>query len=295
MDTTARLGLLKPNPDPVTGDDVDITDLNLNADKIDAAISFTVVTSSTRPATPFQGQAIIETDTGRAYIRVGTSWSPLLIPNAAGTHVFISGAELNVTRAAATDTVLYGAATADTVGRFLMKADGSMEWGPGNAGRDTNLYRGSVGNLLRTDDSFLATGFVTGNAAESIRVANSANVTTTETVIQSLTFNAVAGQKYMVQVVQNVQSTVAGDLVYVRVRWAAGASVSASSQRAVTNLMNCAVASRGVPCPLNTLIVPGVTGQVTVGVTLQRYSGTGTISSSGNSDFQENTIYVVGA
>ena len=58
--TTPRLGLLKK----VDGEYVDVeTDLAENFDKIDAAMNGTLCTSGTRPATPWTGQRIIETDT----------------------------------------------------------------------------------------------------------------------------------------------------------------------------------------------------------------------------------------
>lgn len=70
---TTRLALTKPGggstglitpPDPV---DIDV--LNVNFDKIDDAIGFKVVTSVTRPNTPFNGQPIYETDTKRIAVR----------------------------------------------------------------------------------------------------------------------------------------------------------------------------------------------------------------------------------
>lgn len=63
---TTRLGLRKPDPNPTTGDFVDVAqDLNANYDKVDAAID-TVCTSSTRPTTGlFVGKQIFETDTLR--------------------------------------------------------------------------------------------------------------------------------------------------------------------------------------------------------------------------------------
>lgn len=67
---TTRLGLIKPD----LTDNVDVTDLNNNADDIDAAIGFTVVTSTTRPSTPWSGQPIFETDTGNSYVWDGSSW-----------------------------------------------------------------------------------------------------------------------------------------------------------------------------------------------------------------------------
>jgi len=71
---TTRLGLFKPDPDPVTGDDVDVTDLNNNADILDAAVGFFVCTSGTRPGSPWEGLAIYETDTDRVYVWDGVAW-----------------------------------------------------------------------------------------------------------------------------------------------------------------------------------------------------------------------------
>jgi hypothetical protein len=67
---TTRLGLIKPD----FVDIVDITDLNSNADDIDAAVGAAVVTSSTRPSSPWTGQIIYETDTLSARIWNGTAW-----------------------------------------------------------------------------------------------------------------------------------------------------------------------------------------------------------------------------
>jgi len=72
---TTRLALFKPDPDPVTGDDVDVVDLNNNSDKIDAAAGFTVCTSSTRPASPWDGQPIYETDTNLFKAWVEGAWT----------------------------------------------------------------------------------------------------------------------------------------------------------------------------------------------------------------------------
>ena len=47
--------------------------------------------------------------------------------------------------------------TADSFDRFRLYASGMHEWGPGNATRDTNLYR-SAANMLMTDDSLTVAG-----------------------------------------------------------------------------------------------------------------------------------------
>lgn len=57
--TTTRLALSKP----LGTETVDIDVLNANADKLDAAAGATICTSTTRPASPYSGQIIYETDT----------------------------------------------------------------------------------------------------------------------------------------------------------------------------------------------------------------------------------------
>lgn len=74
MDQTARLSLSKPNPDPVTGDPVDITVINANFDKLDAVVGAVPCTSATRPSAPFHGQFARETDTGRVIMWDSASW-----------------------------------------------------------------------------------------------------------------------------------------------------------------------------------------------------------------------------
>ena len=69
---TTKLGLIKPD----FVDVVDVADLNTNADDIDAAVGFAIVTSSTRPSTPWTGQSIFETDTGSAFVWDGSAWMP---------------------------------------------------------------------------------------------------------------------------------------------------------------------------------------------------------------------------
>ncbi len=56
--------------------------------------------------------------------------------------------------AVSTDTLTLRV-TGDANPRFIVNANGDLEWGPGTAGTDTNLYR-SAGNLLKTDDDFVA-------------------------------------------------------------------------------------------------------------------------------------------
>lgn len=73
--TTTKLALTKPDG----SDLVDIAVLNANADKIDAAAGATICTSTTRPASPWSGMVIYETDTNAGYVYRSstTSWLPI--------------------------------------------------------------------------------------------------------------------------------------------------------------------------------------------------------------------------
>lgn len=187
MDTTPRLLLQKPDPDPVTGDFVDVSVLNANADKIDASISFTPCLSTARPSLPFAGQGILETDTGKAYVWGGSAWVPLLVADSVGRvgiGVSPSTSALRMLRVQATGSngagsmVLFQTtatpagnrafslySSTETHDRWQIDFDGKTQWSSGSAVADTSLYRTGVGQL-RTDGSFSASAFqVNGNAA----------------------------------------------------------------------------------------------------------------------------------
>lgn len=76
--STSKLALYKPGggsygtntPDETA----DIDKLNDNFQKIDDAFGVKVVTSSTRPGSPFTGQQIYETNTKLTYVWSGSAW-----------------------------------------------------------------------------------------------------------------------------------------------------------------------------------------------------------------------------
>lgn len=83
-------------------------------------------------------------------------------PNFSGTPTFAatsySGTAtysgiIQSSQSASGNTSLATIVTADTFDRFRLLASGVHEWGPGNAGRDTNLYRAAA-DVLSTDDAF---------------------------------------------------------------------------------------------------------------------------------------------
>ena len=76
--SSARLGLTLP----ATSDLVDVTVLDTNFTTIDGAVGAKVVTSGTRPPSPFDGQLIYETDTSLtyAYSSATSSWKAVSKP-----------------------------------------------------------------------------------------------------------------------------------------------------------------------------------------------------------------------
>lgn len=102
------------------------------------------------------GTNTLSTASGDAFTVNGTltvAGSGNLIVNSSG-NVQVQGSNVNVTRASSGQNAYLGWVTGDANPRFQINADGTLNWGPGNAALDTNLYR-SAANTLRTDDSFI--------------------------------------------------------------------------------------------------------------------------------------------
>jgi hypothetical protein len=199
---TTRLGLYKSLSDG--SELVDYSqDIGQNLDLIDLAAGFQIVTSSTRPSSPYSGKPIAESDTSyRTYFSNGTSpasASWVEIPNSSGTFggnlALSSSSSLSIgaatltrssggavssntnyqaSRSDTTDIAYSALVTGDTFDRTRIYTDGKFELGPGNAARDTNLYR-SAADTLKTDDSLIVgtnltvsgTAAITGNLTVS--------------------------------------------------------------------------------------------------------------------------------
>lgn len=198
MDFTTRLGLNKPNPDPVTGDYVDVEKLNENSDRIDGAISFTVCTSTGRPAVPFQGQAILETDTGKTWVWGGSAWLPLLVGNLEAqlsklgigiapptssnrlVHTYgagtggVSQVLLRTSADASGNRALSVMGGTDTQDRWWLDFDGKMQWAAAGASGDVVLYR-SEANVLQTEDLFRSRRGASTDSAFSADVSGDDN------------------------------------------------------------------------------------------------------------------------
>ncbi|MDX2697018.1 hypothetical protein [Streptomyces ipomoeae] len=188
---TTRLGLYKSLSDG--SELVNYSqDIGQNWDKVDAAVGFQVVTSSTRPSSPYSGKGIAESDTSyRTYFSNGTSpasASWVQIPNSSSTFNadldLTSGKQLNIGSSASTASIaivnpttgtdaLSLRVTGDTASRYLLDTDGAMSWGPGGGTTpDTTLARTGTAALtitgaLTTTSNLTVGGnlSVTGNLA----------------------------------------------------------------------------------------------------------------------------------
>lgn len=201
--TTSRLALRKPDPNPTTGDFIDVDlDLNGNWDKIDAVIGALPCTSSTRPGSPFQGQFIYESDTGAILMWNGTAWRYLLREGATIAPAGLGSTALfriYSTSTASGNRYLALRGSGDSQDHFIIDLDGNMQWGSGSAGADTNLFRSSA-NVLRTDDTFsiggdlVVTGIgrrITGYRTSDLSRASDTSITNDPVLLVALAANSV--------------------------------------------------------------------------------------------------------
>jgi hypothetical protein len=149
---------------------------------------------------------------------------------------------------------------------------------------DTNIYEFYDGAAW----ALLVKGYIT----DSTRVVNSAGVTTTETVIDSVTFTAVAGQRYKLTWNSNIRSSVVNDTGRVIFRWTPGAVASTAGTlfySAQFQISAIIVGNSHSFCMIDT--VTGITaGQTTIGVSIIRDTGSGTLTSIGNANWQNITL-----
>lgn len=299
--TTTRIGLSKPTPG--SGEPVAVgTDLGTNWDKVDAAVGAQICTSGTRPATPYDGQMIRETDTRRMYIWNATqsAWDQIILPYPAGSILTgnggsTGGLRLTSSGAAAANRALALRGSGDTVDHFEIDYDGLHQWGTGAAGLDTNLYR-SAADTLKTDDSLIVggnltvTGVLTGRQQrvnQSIRTTSTGTFTTTETSIDSVSASLVTGRIYKVYWFGRIQSSVADGYVRLRIREDSVAGTQIQLGQIATNI----AASQSFTTVLEVEFTAVSTASKTFHVTAVRQSGTGNISSVGATD-TPNYLYV---
>lgn len=182
---TTRLLLRKPDPNPTTGDLVNVvTDINDSMDKLDAAVGHLICTSGTRPTGTdrWDGRQIYETDTRRNYMWSAalTTWLPMLIgrgtdgPYLLGQSTDTTGQGINGQGTSAGTDIFRTRVTGDANPRLQIQADGKIWFGPGTAGTNVNLYWGAT-DQLKTDDQFSANSLI---ATTTITATTAVNGTT---------------------------------------------------------------------------------------------------------------------
>ncbi|MFI7073553.1 hypothetical protein [Micromonospora sediminicola] len=126
------------------------------------------------------------------------------------------------------------------------------------------------------------TALLPGWVAESLRNTSVGTFTTTETLLQTVSFNANPAARYKITALQSVQSSVAGDLIRVRLRYTTGlGNPNSSSTEIMSQLPNADIAGKGQVCT-SIATITGLSGDITVGVFAVRDTGTGSITSFGD-------------
>jgi hypothetical protein len=196
---------------PDGSEDVSYTqDIGQNLDKIDAAAGFQIVTSSTRPSSPYPGKPIAESDTTyRTYFSNGTapaSASWVEIPNSSGTF-----------------------------GSTLKLASSAQL----TIGADVNLFRNAA-NVLRTNDALIVDGALTASSSlavtgaltvsgigQRLRAVKTANETVTSSVTlqndDQLTVTLDANSVYRIYMVLLIAGVTAGE---IKTSWTVPASAT---------------------------------------------------------------------
>lgn len=188
--TTPRLGLNMPADDGSEPINV-ATDLNDNLEKIDSVVGFVPSTSSTPPASPFDGMATYETDTGLAKFRKGGTWTSLLTAGVTFVNDIITGLNNklglgNSSPVAAIDVIVTNLVTtpllrfkgnSETTHRMEIDYQG-IRIGNGSVAPDTRIYRPGAGQLAIQGSVSMNAGLdVTGTTSvDDLTISNNVNI-----------------------------------------------------------------------------------------------------------------------
>lgn len=125
-----------------------------------------VLTPTAAPPVPSAGGIRIFTPDGVS-VQFQASTGTAVNQTVIGT-LSLNGAGMN-------STVLAAGVVGDANARYIINANGTMGWGPGTAGTDTNLYRAATA-ILQTDSSFQAGGNIAvETAGNGLRVKEGTN------------------------------------------------------------------------------------------------------------------------
>lgn len=103
---------------------------------------------------PRPSDRVILAPVGTSYVIIGSLGTAANLNGTATNY----GGSYDSRRSSTGQTSFDARAQADTNTRWTVTAGGVMSWGSGAAGADTNLYRSSVGNRIKTDDDLEVVG-----------------------------------------------------------------------------------------------------------------------------------------
>lgn len=131
-----------------------------------------------------------------------------------------------------------------------------------------------------------------GYVTDLTRVVNSSSFTTTETVLDFVTFTAQTGAFYKLTWNGNLRSSIAADVALVRFRWQAGPTLTtAGTQWYIVQLNFPNAVANQAPAFNFCKVISGIpAGQTSIGVTAIRATGSGTLSSLGSGTWEVNTL-----
>lgn len=119
---------------------------------------------------------------------------------------------------------------------------------------------------------------ITPRMATEVGDSDGSAVSTTETVVDQVTFNGVSGYTYRLRYVFHYQGSVANDRFLVRIRFG---STTAGGQISYGTAIIFAAATVLSPVIVEAEYTAPSTGSLTFSTTVQRSSGTGTITPRG--------------
>lgn len=117
---------------------------------------------------------------------------------------------------------------------------------------------------------------------DNVKVANTTSASTTEVVIDSMTFTAIANEKVLLHFDAAYQGSIVADVLELRMRYKAGATLDATGTLFGILRIRIEVGTSPQPVAMARVASGIAAGQTTIGVTMNRQSGTGTLTVLGS-------------
>jgi hypothetical protein len=143
----------------------------------------------------------------------------------------------------------------------------------------STVYAGDI--IQSSDNNNLETRIATleakGYISSAVDTTSNNSTTTSEVVSSSITFTATATARYLVTFMGISESTVAGDIATVRLRWQNSASSGTGGTSFATANKTAIAAAKGDGFVLIGDFSGQLAGSVTISATIVRNSGSGTV------------------